>query len=304
MLDPEVTEANNNALQTIVDEFKNISPEIKNVYIFSKDCETLASTEPFDGRQMKILLEAFKMVADRAAAIGGVESVTIQGSDSQLNIVRLNDRYIATVTSELEDEKAVKSLTRVIIPTVIKLIDQISLESSPESSITDLPQLEEQTEDKPAEGSIFSDGSPAQNELSIENTSTPAEGSNFSDESSAQNELPIETKSTSPFTSESDISTAPANQFMVEKISGLMVPADTVRINNEVIATWTDLYGEKQITQVHIETLEGEETTCKFKPIKETKQNLKGMIQLPEKILQALKTSKGKLVLVKPVVPT
>ncbi len=275
-----MTEATSNALQTIVDEFKNISPEIKNVYIFSKDCETLASTELADASQMKSLLEAFKMVADRAAAIGGVEAITIQGSDSQLNIVKLNDRYIATVSSEMKDEKAVKSLTRVIVPTVMKLIDQLDLESSSEPLNTELPQLEEHVEEKPVESSIFSE------------------------EPHIPNEVPVETSSPSSFSSEPDISTAPANQFMVEKIGGLMVPSDTVRIDSEVIAGWTDLYGEDQVVEVHIETLEGEETTCKFKPIKEKKQNLKGIIQLPEKILQTLNTCKGKLVLVKPVVPS
>jgi hypothetical protein len=89
---------------------------------------------------------------------------------------------------------------------------------------------------------------------------------------------------------------------MIEKIGGLLVPADTVRVDSEVIAKWNDLYGDKQIAQVHIETLEGKKTNCKFKPIKETNHNAKGIIQIPEKILQALQTSKGKLVIVKPVI--
>ena len=58
---------------------------------------------------------------------------------------------------------------------------------------------------------------------------------------------------------------------MVEKIAGFLVPADTVRIDGEVIAKWNDLYEGKEITMVNIETLEGKTTICKFKPIK--KQN-------------------------------
>lgn len=104
------------------------------------------------------------------------------------------------------------------------------------------------------------------------------------------------------FSSELFLPEPPVNQFMVEKTGGLLVPADTVRVDSEVIAKWNDLYGDKQIAQVHIETLEGKTTTCKFKPIKETNHNAKGIIQIPEKILQALQTSKGKLVIVKPVI--
>ena len=83
---------------------------------------------------------------------------------------------------------------------------------------------------------------------------------------------------------------------MVEKIVGLLVPTDTVRIDGEVMAKWSDLYGGKQILMVNIEALDGKKTTCKVKPIKEAKNNFKGAIQIPEKILQNLQTEKGKLV--------
>ena len=75
-----------------------------------------------------------------------------------------------------------------------------------------------------------------------------------------------------------------------------------MRLNGEVIARWSNIFDGKQITTVNIEALDGKKTTCKFKAIKETKSNVKGIIQIPEKILQTLQTEKGKLVMVKPVV--
>jgi hypothetical protein len=105
-----------------------------------------------------------------------------------------------------------------------------------------------------------------------------------------------------PINSEPPLPQPPASQFMVEKIGGLLVSSDTVRIDAEVIASWSSLYGDKQITDVHIQTLEGKSVSCKFKALKESKQSAKGIIQLPEKILQTLQTSKGKLVIVKPVI--
>jgi hypothetical protein len=104
------------------------------------------------------------------------------------------------------------------------------------------------------------------------------------------------------FSSEPILPEPPVNQFMVEKIGGLLVPCDIVRVDSEVIAKWHDIYGDKEITQVHIETLEGKAIMCGFKPIKEASNNGKGIIQFPEKVLQALQTSKGKLVIVKPVI--
>lgn len=264
-----MTQANSNALQIIIDEFKNISPDIKNAYIFSKNCETIASTELASEYQTKRFLAAFNLVADQAATIGGVETLTIQGTDNQLNVQCLNDRYLATVYSKTVDEKVIRALNKVIIPTVMSLIDQIGSKQASEP-LTEQPIPEIETENKPIEAAALLN------------------------ESTDEEDLPLVPDTVLPPPS--------ANQFMVEKISGLLIPPDTVRVDSEVISVWNDLYGQNQITQVLIETLEGEETTCKFKPIKQEKQSVKGVIQLPEKILQMLHTSSGKLVLVKPVV--
>jgi len=102
--------------------------------------------------------------------------------------------------------------------------------------------------------------------------------------------------------SEPNYSQPPINQLLVQKITGLLVPADTVRIDSEAITRWNDLYKGKQITMVKIEASDGEKTICKFKAINDTKSNSKGIIQIPEKILQTLKTEKGKLVIVEPVI--
>ena len=91
---------------------------------------------------------------------------------------------------------------------------------------------------------------------------------------------------------------APTTQFMIEKIGGLLVPSDTVRIDSEVIENWQNLYDKKTFTAVSIQTLEGKTVTCKFKPQKDAK----GIIGIPDKILQTLQSSKGKLVIVKPVI--
>jgi hypothetical protein len=126
----------------------------------------------------------------------------------------------------------------------------------------------------------------------------PIEETVLPDEQTTQSE-PIPDMSAS-FNSEPMLPEPPVNQFMIEKIGGLLVPCDIVRVDSEVIAKWHDIYGDKEITQVHIETLEGKAIICRFKPIKATSHNAKGIIQFPEKILQALQTSKGKLVIVKP----
>ena len=263
-----MTEDYTTALQTIINEFKNVSPEITGTFIFKKDGEIVASTETTTDEQIKKLVSALNDIADRAANIGNIETLTIQGANSQLTITSLNNRYLVNVSSHAADEKVIKTLTNVIVPTVAKLVDQISELSGNESPQPKMAEVK-----------------------SIEETAPPQE-------QTTQNE-PIPDMSAS-FSSEPILPEPPVNQFMIEKIGGMLVPSDIVRIDSEVIAKWHDIYGDKKITQVHIETLEGKAILCGFKPFKESSQNGKGIIQFPEKVMQALQTSKGKLVIVRP----
>jgi putative ABC transport system ATP-binding protein len=93
----------------------------------------------------------------------------------------------------------------------------------------------------------------------------------------------------------------PIDQFLTEKIVGLLSPSDIVRIDNEVIAKWINQNNGKQINKIQIETLKGKEGTWKFTPIKKAARNTTGIIQIPEKIMQNLEISKGELVKVKPI---
>jgi hypothetical protein len=46
-----VTEANSNVLQTIIDEFKNLSPETTNAIIFTNNGQTIANTKTTNEEQ-------------------------------------------------------------------------------------------------------------------------------------------------------------------------------------------------------------------------------------------------------------
>jgi predicted regulator of Ras-like GTPase activity (Roadblock/LC7/MglB family) len=267
-----VTEASSTALQTIIREFKNISPELTSAFIFQKDGKILASTEALTEDQAKRLGDAYNDIADQAEVIGGLEALTIQGVGSQLSITSMNNCYTVAVSSLAADEKVIKALTCVIVPTVMKLLDQIS-PALPSNQLFDIEKSEIKQ---------------------VEETVQPAE-----------EPTPMEPVPDVPdVTSEPIFPRPPVNQFMVEKLEGLLVASDTVRVDKDVVAKWRDLYGDKEITQVNVETLEGKAVICKFKPMKEADGNAKGIIKIPERILQILETGEGKLVIVKPVIFT
>jgi hypothetical protein len=116
-----------------------------------------------------------------------------------------------------------------------------------------------------------------------------------------QPEPPIE-QITPKINTETILPQPPVNQFIVEKISGLLFTPDIVRIDNTVVSGWNELYDNRKITEVHIQTLKGKAVKCRFKPIKDQKIDGKGIIQIPERILLALETAKGELVMVKPFI--
>jgi hypothetical protein len=311
------------AFQTFVDEFKNISPEITNTFIFNINGEIIAKDETTTKEQTKNLICNFNNMAALEQSIGAIENLTIQGVDSQLSVTAMNNLFLVNVSSREADQKIVKSLTHVFIPTVAKLLNQIIVETpdvttaetavktpdktadkktafsndetSIERSVTCIEETSDEITDESSENSPSLDMEP-QNEVN-EKKVLPAVPEKDQDvELTVPPEVPLS------FGAEQLLSHPPVNQFMVERIGGLLVRVDTVRIDGEVVTKWSDLYEGKEIKLVSIETLEGKTTTCKFKPIKEAKDNAKGIIQIPEKILQTLHISNGKLVMVRPVI--
>ena len=265
------------ALKNTLDEIKNACPDVSNTFIF-KDGKILAKDETEDATITKTT-DAFKDITQRADAIGGIEAITIHGTKGRLNIACMSDLYLTTVASNVADEKYVNTLTHVLIPTVIRLVEKIN----PESATEDCPStinLEPNTDNDDSETEDCEKENSAE-----ENTATEQED---------QPEAEVEIEPLLP--------DPPVIQLMVENLGGLLVPSDTVRIDNAVITQWKDLYGEKKIEETDIETLNGKTTRCKFKPIKNSKQTGKGVIGIPEKIQLTLETSQGELIMVKPIV--
>jgi hypothetical protein len=257
-----VTEIQGNPLQTIVEEIKILSPETTNAFIFKSNGQTIANARGETENPTKKFVANFADISIQAQAIGGIENLTIYGSEEELFVATVEDSFFATVSSKAVNHEVLESISQVLVPTVMQLINQVELKAK-------------EFEEKPYEELALS--------ASIESKPTI--------EPIPEPQIPFEPA----------LPKTPTNQFMVEKISGLLVATDTVRIDGEVVAGWSNLYEGKQFTMVMIEALDGKKTTCKFKTIRDSK-NTKGTIQIPEKILQTLQTEKGKLVIVKPVI--
>jgi archaellum component FlaD/FlaE len=295
------------ALKSTLDEIQGICPDVSNTFIF-KDGKILAKDETTNEKSVNSTIDAFDAIKERADAIGGLEAVTIQGDNGQVKIACMNDFYLTTVLSSEADEKYVNTLTRVLIPTVIKLVEKIHPASTGNETLTvnpepdeDEPAEEEAEEEEAAEEEVAEEEA-VEEEAVEEDTDNAEDDENELDEEEEPTEEQEEEEETPEVDDEMLLPEPPVTQLIVENLGGLLVPSDTVRIDKAVITEWNDLYGDKKINEVDLETLDGITTRCKFKPIKDSKHKGKGIIRMPEKIQLTLEAKKGDLVMVKPVV--
>jgi hypothetical protein len=288
------------ALKSTLNEIQNACPDVTSNFVF-KDGEILAKDENTEEENATQTIEAFDAITERADTLGDIENITIQSAEGKVNIAAMNDFYLATVSSNEADEKYVNTLTRVLIPIVIKLSEKFqsaSIENEPITTVQPEPEEDDAEE--------------ATDEM-VEETAEEEEAN--------QNEFPYEqepeeeTAATEPYEAPDEeavqepeiddeplIPDPPVTQLIVENLGGLLVPSDTVRVDQDVIKQWNELYGDNKINEVEVEALNGKTTRCKFKNIKKSKDTGKGIIKMPEKIQLTLEIAAGELVTVKPIV--
>jgi predicted regulator of Ras-like GTPase activity (Roadblock/LC7/MglB family) len=260
------------ALKNTLNEIRNVCPDITHTFMFTEDGEIIAADENTHEKTIIQVIDAFDGILEKADKIGGVEGITLEGSNGRVNVSCIKDMYFATVTSKRADINYVNSVTRVLIPTILKLLEKICptpLKNAPTPSLKIEPEI------------------PMTEEL-------PQSAEEEKEEPEKIEKPPIEPEPLLP--------EPPVNQLIVENLGGLLVPSDTVRIDSTILSQWEKLYEDQKIEEVEIETFDGKTTRCKVKPIKDSKYEGKGVIQMPEKVQLALEIKKGELVRAKPII--
>jgi hypothetical protein len=104
-----------------------------------------------------------------------------------------------------------------------------------------------------------------------------------------------------PSTSEPSVT-----EFLVENLAGLSIISgspDTIRVDRALVGQWRELYGDKKIEEAVVEEAStGKKVQCRFEPIKDSKLEGQGVVQVPLRIQKSLGIKKGATVLVRPVV--
>ena len=268
------------ALKNALNEIRNVCPDITNAFMFREDGEIIAGDENTPEKTMVHVVDAFDGLLEKADAIGGVECVTLEGTNGRVNVSYMHDVYLITVTSRKADINYVNTIIRVLIPTVLRLLEKICptplKSNSPSTETEATPRIPTPKELEKPESMMES-----AEEITMEEPEKTVEA---------------ETKP------EASLPEPPVNQLIVENLGGLLVPSDTVRIDSEILSQWEKLYEGNKIEQVEIGTFDGKVMQCKVKAIKDSKYEGKGIIQLPEKVQLALEIRKGELVRAKPII--
>jgi len=287
------TEIYSFALKNTLNEIQNICPDIKNSFIYKEDGEIIAANEGTNEQTIVQVIDLFDNILDKAETIGDVESAAFSFSKGRINVSHFNDLYFVTVASNSLDQNYINTISNVLVPTVLKLIEKIT--TSPIGNIqTNNERVAEQVVDE-----IEPEPEPEPEEVAetVEEPEEPSEQVEQFPTKKLRETIKAEEE-------DSDISSEiTANQFIVENIGGLLVPSDTVRVDNETLLQWEKTYDDSPIQQVEIQTFGGRTTQCKVKPLKDSKYAGKGIVQMPEKIQSTLEIKKGELVRVKPIVP-
>lgn len=299
------------ALRNALAEIKNALPAINWSFILTSDGTVISSEENGVDPNMAKAASSFQALAERASAVGGLDNLLITGEKGKVYVSTINDLYLVAGLDKNADLIYFRSLTGAVLPTVLKVLDAVT------SSVSSTP-----TPFKPTPPIPYSPAKPAPSrplptlsDLKIEEEKETVEEEPYveaqepeePEEPEGPQELQapetVEPSSPESLEAHTRLEDIPSQQLIVDRFSGLMVKADTVQLDADVLKRWSALLDIKEIQQVDVETFSGKTARCKAKLINDSKLEGRGLIRIPEKTCQLLDVRRGELVRVKPVVP-
>jgi predicted regulator of Ras-like GTPase activity (Roadblock/LC7/MglB family) len=114
------------ALKNALNEIQSACPEVKSCFLFNEDGDIIAGDEKTAENTIVRVVDSFDAIMEKADAIGGIENITLESANGQVSVSHMNNLYLVTVTSKNADRNLVNTLTRVLVPTVLRLVEKIT----------------------------------------------------------------------------------------------------------------------------------------------------------------------------------
>jgi len=289
------------ALKSALTEIKRVCPDIRSAFILMNDGTIVAGDEQTADPSLEKAASSLQSLVEKAASVGGLDNLVIDGEKGKVYVSCVNGMYSVMALSKHADLSHLRTVTGVILPTILKVLDSITSETTPPTPLKSAPFVPP-AQFRPAPSEPLLEEEEEKIEETVEEaieTPEPLEVAEGETEVEPEIEAEFEDEVESP----RQLTDLPSQQLIVDKFGGFMVRPDTVQLDFEVLQRWSSLLDVKEINEVDIETFRGKTTRCKAKVISDQKLEGRGLIRIPEKTCEALELKRGELVRVKPVVP-
>jgi len=287
------------ALKNALAEIKNVCPDINKAYILMDNGTIIAGDEQAVDPSVERAVNSLQSLAEKATSVGGLNDLLIDGDKGRVYVSQVNGMYSVMALSKRADLSFLRTLTGIVLPTILKVLNGIGTETALPAPLKSTPIVP------------YTPFRPAPSEPRVEEEAVgEVEETIREPEQAAEIEAPepiearrAETEEETEVKSPEPITDLPSQQLIVDRFGGFMVRPDTVQLDFEILERWSSLLEVKGINEVDIETFSGKTTRCKVKVISDQKFEGRGLIRIPEKTCEALELKRGELVRVKPVVP-
>lgn len=133
------------ALDTALTEIQKAYPGIHHSFLFTNTGSIISKDPETDQETIDNVLEAFEELKEKTEAIGGLKNFSATTEKGKLIISSLDDMYLVLATSKKADENQIHSIKDVILPIILKAVEQIS--STHLQTLSETEQEEEKIEE-------------------------------------------------------------------------------------------------------------------------------------------------------------
>jgi hypothetical protein len=278
-------EINVSALEATLSEIKNACSGVSNMMVLDSSNQVIAKDQNASDELVSQVSGSFEKILKQSAIVGGIESLTFKGSFQSIFFNRHEDIYLATVASNQVTQKEINRLTHVLFPTTLKVLQEV-VSINEEDTVA-----QEQVEvPKPKnDDAVVSEVIP-------EKANVPKQELQMDLEPEATLNTPVDVQ----------VPDVPQIKCRVENVSGFSIvfsSDNSVFLDRALIGEWKERWGNNSIEEVSVSDVDSKKTMlCKFKPIKNSKLEGKGAVQISHNLQKSLGLNQGSHVLVKPVI--
>jgi predicted regulator of Ras-like GTPase activity (Roadblock/LC7/MglB family) len=288
----------NVAFKSALTEIKHICPDINESFILMDNGNMVALEEQNIGPNIIRALRSLQNLTENVESTGGLDDLLIDGEDGKVYVSRVSEMFFITALTKKADITHLRAITKIVLPTLVKVLESVSLETAPPPVPLDQPPLFQTTR---LESTPTIVPEPIVEEENVEETEV-LEKIEEVPTKDVQEIFEATEEETEPedFQQASDL---PSQQLIIDMFSGFLVRLDTVQIDSDILNRWSSKLDLKKISEVDVVTFDGKIARCKVKVIRDKKLEARGIIRIPEKLCDKLELKKGELVKVKPVLP-